>query len=187
MNLFDKFSISREVIIKEGEIILDEQKMQMLPVNFISMYQLKLKDAPDKMIRLYQTMKEGMVKYSGPLGKAYALSYKDFLDRWIKYTTFGGWGIAEYKLIEEDKNYGVVSIKNSPLHLDLKARGVKEQFDVFLRGIIAGALSGTFRADIDVVETKCVCAGNDECVYYWGSKEYLKSKFPDYAQKQLMV
>jgi len=185
MNIFERFSLSREIIMREGEIILDQQKMQILPVNFIAAYQLRLKDSPGKLLELYESMKNGMIKYSKPLGKEYSFSYRNFLDRWVKYTTFGGWGIAEYKLIEETSNYGFLHIKNSPLHLNLKAKGITEPFDVFLKGIIAGALSGTFKADIDVIETKCVCAGNDVCIYYWGTKEYLQKKFPEIVSKQL--
>lgn len=185
MNIFEEFSLSRELTIKEGEIMMDLQRIVIFPTSFIGQYVLKIKDDKQKSQLLYECMKAGMIKYSKPLGKEYALSYRDFLDRWIKYCAFGGWGLVKYQIIEEQKNYGVLTIKNMPLHLYLKNKGVHEPVDPLFDGLIAGSLSGTFNTNIEVIETKCVCSGNEECVYYWGTKEYLRERFPELISKKL--
>lgn len=184
MNIFEKFSLSREVVMKEGEIVMDKQRMTLLPVNFIGLYSLSLKDELNEAKNLYNSMKSGVFKFSIPLGKEYLLTYKDFLDRWVKYSAFGGWGIVSYQLVDKENNYGFLKIKDMPLHMYLKSKGLKSASDVIFEGLIAGSLSSTFKADVDVIETKCVCSGNDTCVYYWGSLAYLRQKFPDMVSKR---
>ncbi|MDE1823187.1 MAG: 4-vinyl reductase [Candidatus Micrarchaeota archaeon] len=183
MNIFERFLLSREVTVREGEITLDQQRVIMLPVNFIASYTLKLANDKAEGRKLYEAMKKGMFAFSIPLGKAYGLSYKDFLDRWIKYNAFAGWGIVEYQLIETDTTRGFLTYKNLTLHLYLKGKGITEHSDRLLEGIIAGALSSTFKVDIDAVETKCVCSGNDVCVFYWGPRSYLRKEFPELISK----
>lgn len=184
MNVFDKFLLSREVVIKEGKITMDNQRIIIFPVNFIGLYSMRLKDSPEKSRELYECMKRGMTEFSKPVGKEYLLTSKDFLDRWVKYCAFGGWGIVEYRLLENDGRTGYLHIRNMPMHMYLKKKGVKEPSDALFEGLIAGSASGTFRMDIDVLETKCICSGNDVCVYDWGKREYLMEKFPEIAAKR---
>ncbi|MGI0100200.1 MAG: hypothetical protein ACREBH_00530 [Candidatus Micrarchaeaceae archaeon] len=183
MNVFDEFALFKEVTLQDGVITLDQQRVLMFPVGFIASYTNRLSKDSVQARRLYDVMKNGMFDFSIPLGKAYSLSYKDFLDRWKKYNAFAGWGIVEYKIIEVDQGYGMLTYKNLSPHLYLKSKGVKEHADPLLEGIIAGALSSTFKIDLDALETKCVCAGNDVCVFYWGKKSYLNKKFPDLMAK----
>lgn len=185
MNIFEKFSMSREVTIKEGEITLDKQRMMILPVNFVAKYSLKQRSNAKTNAAFYNAIKKGMIEFSKPLGVEYSLSYKDFLDRWVKYTAFAGWGNVEYKVIDPNAMRGLLNIRNFPLHLHLKEMGVKESSDPLMEAMIAGSLSGTFRTDIDVVETKCICSGNDACVYYWGPREALEKEFPDIVSKHI--
>jgi|GEM_PF-4163608 hypothetical protein len=185
MNMFEKFSLSKEVSIKEGEIILDSARLSMLPISFVGNYLLKLKEDQVQARKLYKVMKQSFVVGDAvPLGKEYHLTYKDFLDRWVKYCDFGGWGIVKYQLVEKEGSYGFLHIKNLPSHLYLKNKGVKELSDPLWEGLIAGSLTSTFNVDIDVVEVNCICSGNDVCVYYWGSIEYLKKKFPEIVSKR---
>lgn len=186
MNIFDQFMLSREVVIREGEITMDDQRVIILPVSFIGLYTIK-SNTDERAKRLYEVMKRGMIDYSVPIGKEYGLAYKDYLDRWIKYCAFGGWGIVSYKLVETGSDpYGVVEIKGLPLHMYMKKKGVSEaSSDPLFDGLIAGSLSTTFKKDIDVIEVKCVCAGDDSCVYHWGSKDYLIKSFPEIAAKRV--
>ncbi len=184
MNIFEKFSLSREVIFKEGEITLDKQRVMMIPLNFIMDYSLKIKNNPREARKFYDTIKNGMMTFSMPLGKEYGLSYRDFLDRWVKYTAFAGWGIVKYEAIDTDTNTGFLTIKDFSLDLYLKGRGVKEPSDRLMEAMIAGSLSATFKTDIDVIEAKCICSGNDVCVYHWGPRSYLAKKFPDIVSKR---
>lgn len=186
MNIFEQFSLSREVIMKEGEIVMDQQRVIVLPVSFIGLHTLKYHRDLEKGKKLYDLMKKGMIDYSVPLGKEYKLSYKDYLDRWVKYCAFGGWGLVTYQLIEkEGESHGIVEIKGLPLHMYLKSKGVTEaSSDPLFEGLIAGSLSTTFKKDIDVIEAKCICADNPSCVYYWGSKEHLSKLFPELAAKK---
>jgi len=182
INLFELFSVSRQVIISEGEITINKQPAAIFPINAMGAYILNLKQDRKKERRLYESVKKGMVEFSVSLGEEYQLTSKIFLDRWIKYCGFAGWGIVSYKVIEEE-NCGILYIKDLPLHNYLRDNGVKEPSDPLFEGFIAGSASGTFRADIDVIETECVCSGSDKCVYYWGPKAYLKERFPDMAKK----
>lgn len=184
MNIFEKFSLSREVIMKEGEIKMDDQRMTLLPINFVGIYSLTLKNDPHKARNFYNCMKKGMANFSIPLGKEFHLTYKGFMERWAKYAAFGGWGVVEYELIDNEKNYGFLKVKGLPLHVYLKNKGLRSASDVIFEGLIAGSLSSTFKADLDVIETECICSGKDACVYYWGSKEYLTKKFPDIASQK---
>lgn len=179
MNIFEKFLLSREVTMKEGEITLDRQRVLMFPVNFIASYTLKLANNEQEGKKLYEIMKKGMYDFSVPLGKEYGLSYKDFLDRWVKYNAFAGWGIVEYRVVNPEAARGFLTYKNLTLHMYLKSKGVKKHSDRLLEGIIAGALSSTFKVDIDVVETQCVCSGSDLCVFHWGPRSYLEEEFPE--------
>ncbi len=181
MNIFEKLSISREIIINEGEIALDKQRIVFLPVPFIGLLLIKLKQNISQKQKIYKTMKSGAAEWAVPLGKQYGLAYKDFLDRWIKYTAFGGWGLTEYQLIEEDKGRGFLRIKDLSLHKYLKKKGINEPSDFIFESITAGSLSGSFNLDIDVLEVKCICAGDDFCVFYWGPRSYLIQKFPKLA------
>ncbi|MDE1851358.1 MAG: 4-vinyl reductase [Candidatus Micrarchaeota archaeon] len=178
MNIFERLLLSREVTLREGEITLDNQRVLMFPVNFIASYTLKLANNEAEGRKLYEIMKKGMYDFSIPIGKEYGLSYKDFLDRWIKYNAFAGWGMVEYKVIDADAAHGFLTYKNLTLHLYLKSKDVRKHSDRLLEGIIAGALSSTFKVDIDAVETQCVCSGNDVCVFHWGPKDYLRKEFP---------
>lgn len=187
MNVFEKFSLSREIAMREGEIVLDQQRILMFPVEFLGTYAFNLRDKPEQAYKLYEAMKKGQIAFSIAIGKAYLLDYKTFLDRWIKYCEFAGWGIVTYQLIENDGKYGFLQIKNLPMHQYLKAKGVTEPFDVLFEGLIAGSASGTFKANLDVVETQCVCSGNDVCVYYWGTKDQLLEKFPNISSKRFGV
>ncbi|MDE1865616.1 MAG: hypothetical protein KGH94_03200 [Candidatus Micrarchaeota archaeon] len=185
MNIVDKFMLSREVVIKEGEIKMDKQRVIILPIDFIGLYTLKFNNkqlAP----KLYESMKSGMIDYSVPIGKEYGLSYRDYLDRWVKYCAFGGWGIVSYKLVETDGiPHGIVEIKGLPLHMYLKSKGITEaSSDPLFDGLIAGSLSTTFKTNIDIIEAKCICAGDESCIYYWGNKEYLIKNFPRLAAKR---
>ena len=184
MNIFEKFSISREIIINEGEISLDKQRIVFLPVPFVGLTLIKLKNNYSEMQKIYENMKKGAIDWAIPLGKEYGLAYKDFLDRWIKYTAFGGWGITEYQLIEKDKSYGFLRIKNLSLHIYLKSKGIKEPSDVIFESLTAGSLSGSFNVNIDVIEVECICAGDEFCVFYWGPRDYLINKFPEIAKKR---
>ena len=184
MNVFEEFMTLREVVIDKGKITMDRQRIILLPVNFLGRYSIKLAQNPEIARKLYDAMKKGMIEYSQPLGKEYALTYRDFLDRWVKYCAFGGWGLVEYELVENEKNFGYLRVRNLPLHLYLKQMGVKEPSDVIFEGLIAGSASGTFRTDIDVIEVKCVCSGDTECIYYWGSRDYLREKFPEMSEKR---
>lgn len=180
--MFELFSISRQVIIEDGEITINRQPVAIFPINFLGAYILSLKEDQKEQRRLYKSVKTGMVKFSVSLGKEYQLTTRIFLDRWIKYCGFAGWGIVSYKVVEEE-NCGVLYVNNLPLHKYLRDNGVKELSDPLFEGFIAGSASGTFKADIDVIETECICSGNDKCVYYWGPKAYLKEKFPDLSKK----
>lgn len=171
------FSVSRQVIIEEGEITLNKQPVAIFPVNFLGEYVLKLKGNAKEERRLYESVKKGMIEFSVSLGEEYQLTSRIFLDRWIKYCGFAGWGKVSYKVVEEE-NCGILYIDNLPLHRYLRDRGAKEPSDPLFEGFIAGSASGTFKVDIDVVETECICSGGSRCVYYWGPKEYLKEKFP---------
>lgn len=184
MNMFERFSLSREMSIKDGEIILDGQRLTILPVSFVGRYLLYLKNKEDQAKRIYEIMKNGFIEYSTSLGKEYQLSYRDFLDRWVKYCDVGGWGIVKYQLVEKEDNYGFLHIKNLPLHIYLKNKGMKEPSDPIWEGLIAGALRSTFKIEIDVIEVSCICSGSDVCIFYWGPKEYLKSKFPEITSKR---
>lgn len=187
MNIFEQFSLSREVIVKDGEIDMDDQRVVIFPVSFIGLYTLKYNNNPEKGKRFYDAMKSGMINYSVPLGKEYKLSYRDYLDRWVKYCAFGGWGVVSYQLIETEGNtpHGIVQIKGLPLHIYLKGKGVSSaSSDPLFEGLIAGSLSTTFKTNVDVIETKCICAGDEVCVYHYGSEQYLLEKFPEYASKR---
>jgi predicted hydrocarbon binding protein len=186
MNIFERFMLSREVLIKEGEITMDSQRVVILPVNFLGNYTLKYNNENDAK-GIYEIMKRGMIDYSVPIGKKYALAYRDYLDRWVKYCAFGGWGIVTYRVVETEGKIpnGVVEIKELPLHKYLKNKGISEaSSDPLFDGLIAGSLSTTFNKNIDILEVKCICAGDSSCVYYWGSKEHLTSTFPKIASKR---
>lgn len=185
MNLFERFSLSKEIKIKEGEITLDTQRVIILPISFMGQLSIKLKEDGERRIRLYDSIKNGMPAFAMPIGKEYQLTYNSFLDRWVKYTAFAGWGIAEYQVIEKEKGWGFLHIKGSPLHLYLKRKGIKEPIDVIVGGLIAGSLTSTFKSNIDVIETGCVCNGEEFCTYYWGSREYLEKKFPKIVSRWL--
>lgn len=185
MNIFEQFSIAREVEIVEGQTTLDKQRILMFPVDFISLYLLKINKNVEQSKMLYNHVKSGMIEYSKPLGKDYGLTYRDFLDRWVKYSAFGGWGLVEYKLVDKDNGYGYLIVKNLPMHNYLKNNHVASPNDVIYEALVAGSLSGTFDKDIDVIETECICSGSEACVFYWGSAEYLKDKFHDIAIKIL--
>lgn len=182
MNIFDKFMISREVTLEDGKITLDRQRVMVLPISFMGLLSIRIKDHPEQVRNLYRFIKSGMPVFAMPIGKEYQLAYNSFLDRWVKYTAFAGWGTTEYQLVE--KGFGFLHIKNSPLHMYLKSKGIKEPIDVIEGALIAGSLSSTFNVDVDVVETECVCSGYDHCTYYWGSKAYLREKFPAIALRQ---
>lgn len=184
MNIFEKFSLSKEVIIENGEISVDKQRIVFLPVPVLGLYLTKLKNNSGEMRKLYETMKKGATDWSIPLGKEYALSYTDYLDRWLKYTAFGGWGITEYQLVEKDKKHGFLRVRNLSLHKYLKEKGITELCDVIFEGLAAGSISGSLAEDLDVIEVQCICAGSDFCVFYWGSKEYLLENFPEAASKK---
>jgi predicted hydrocarbon binding protein len=184
MNMFEKFSLSREISMKDGEIILDQQRLTLLPVNFVGNYLIQVKDNQKQQRILYEVMKKGFIEYAMKLGKEYFLSYRDFLDRWVKYCDFGGWGIVKYQLVEKEENCGFLHIKDLPLHLYLKSKGVKEPSDPIWEGLVAGSLMTTFKGEIEVVEVKCICSGNDVCVFYWGPRKYLKNKFPEIVSKR---
>ncbi len=185
MNIFEKFLISKEVSIKDGELKVDQQRIMFLPANFWSLYSLNFKNNFQETAKIYKSVKEGLSGFSMPLGKKYGLSVKDFLDRWVKYCAFGGLGIVEYKLIEND--YGFLSIKDLSSHIYLKKIGIKEPLDIMWEGIIAGSLSNTFNKDVHVIESKCICNGSDMCIFNWGSKEYLMTKFSDLVYKRFGV
>lgn len=180
--MFELFSVSRQVIIEEGEITINKQPVAIFPINFLGSYILNLKGNIKEEKRLYESVKKGMVEFSVSLGEEYQLTSRIFLDRWIKYCGFAGWGIVSYKVIE-DEDCGVLYIKDLPLHKYLMANGVKEPSDPLFEGFIAGSASGTFKVDIDVIETECICSGSDKCVYHWGPKTYLKEKFPDLSKR----
>lgn len=183
MNIFEEFSVAREVELKEGKMTVDKQRTIFLPTNFMGMYSLNIKDNSKQPMELYESIKNGMINTSKVVGKEYMLSYKDFLDRWVKYCAFGGWGMVNYQLIEKE-GIGLLNIKNLPMHMYLKNREIGEFPNVIFEGIIAGSLSGTFNLDIDVIEVKCICSGNDMCVYYWGPRKYLIEKFPEITSKR---
>ena len=182
INLFELFSVSRQVVIEEGEITLNKQPVAIFPVSFLGDYILNLKGDIREERQLYESVKKGMVEFSVSLGEEYQLTSRIFLDRWIKYCGFAGWGKVSYK-IGEKENCGILSIAGLPLHKYLKDKGVRVPSDPLFEGFIAGSASGTFKSDIDVIETECICSGSDVCIYYWGPKEYLKEKFPDRYEK----
>ncbi len=184
MNIFEKFSLAKEVNIEPGKITMDKQRIVILPVNFVGMLSIDINNTPRKARELYGCMKKGMAEFSRPLGKEYMLTPKDFLDRWVKYCAFGGWGLVKYQLLDENGKRGFMNIKDLPMHDYLKNKGIKEPSDFIFEGLIAGSASGTFNMDIDVIETKCICSGNDVCVYYWGSKKELFENFPELAAKR---
>lgn len=179
MNVFEQLSLFKEVSITEGRITLDKQRVALFPTNFIASYLIGLKDNSGESQKLYNSMKEGMRQFSVSLGKEYGLTSTDFLSRWVKYCTFTGWGIAEYKLLDENGRSGFLHVKGSPLHIELRRRGIKGPIDSLFEGLLAGSASGSFNTDIDVVETRCLCSGSDVCVYNWGSKKELDEKFPN--------
>lgn len=185
MNIFEEFMTLREVDISPGAITMDKQRVIILPINFIGKYTLKYHvEGRDK--ELYYAMKKGMINYGVPIGKTYGLTYKEYLDRWVKYCAFGGWGKVSYTAIEtSDMPRGIVEIKDLPLHIYLKNNGVSEtSSDPLFDGLIAGSASTAFNKDIDVLETKCICAGDKSCIYYWGSKDYIIKLFPDLSKKR---
>ncbi len=185
MNVFEQLSIAKEIKISTGKIVLDQQRIILFPINFISLYLLKIRDNPEQSRELYKLVKAGMARWAIPLGKDYALTYKDFLDRWVKYTAFGGWGITKYLLIDKDNNYGYLDIRNLSMHNYLKIKGIKEiPGDIIFEALVAGSISSTFKVDLDVIETECVCEGSKRCVFYWGPIKYLKNKFPDIISKR---
>ncbi len=102
MNVFLKFSLAREVEMKEGRVMVDKPRTIFLPTNFMGLYSLKVKGDQGDLRTLYESIKNGMRKTTRSVGKEYMLSYRDFLDRWVKYCAFGGWGIVSYQLIEKE-------------------------------------------------------------------------------------
>ncbi len=184
MNIFERFLLSREVTLKEGEITLDRQRIAMFPVGLVGECALAPEQGSEQARILYESMKKGQIEFSRAIGKEYLFDSKTFLDRWIKYCEFAGWGIVTYQLVEKDGRHGFLYVKNLPMHQYLRSKGINKPSDVLFEGLIAGSISGTFRIDVDVIETKCICSGNDVCVYYWGPKKDLKEKFPGEMQKR---
>jgi predicted hydrocarbon binding protein len=185
MSIFDELMLARQLKFTNGKIELLGQPLVFSPANFWSKYIFELKDNTEQIRQLYlsakDTMKEG---FSYNVGSSFGFSFKDYMKWFIDIAGLSGWGEFEWADMDETKKQGVITIKGSPVALELKNK-VTEPCDHITRGFVAGAASSAFKDDIDIIEIECEAVGAEKCKLIMQKSDDIRLNFPEIAKKQV--
>ncbi len=175
---------SRQLTFSDGQIKMFNENVLFIPSDFIATYTESNAGNNETIKSLYNAAKTSTKeKFGITIGKEYGFAFKDYTKWFADIINLSGWGMLAWKDVDEAGRRGVISFSNSIIASSLKGK-VKTQCDHVMRGFIAGGASVAFKEDMDVIEEKCVAAGDDECVFIIGKKDYLKSNYLAY-QNQL--
>ncbi len=139
--------------------------MVMLPASILSAYTEKISDSPELISNMYHSVKASQREgFASLVGKTYEFSFHDFFKWMTDIFAFAGWGIVEWKVLDENKHIGVITVAHAPVADELKGK-VKTPIDHLIRGFVAGAASASFNVDIDVIELECAALGAPVCKF----------------------
>lgn len=185
MNIFEKLSMARQISFHDGKIILLDQRVSVVPVEFLASITKTINDSSDQVFEVYSAAKTAVREgFAKRLGEAYDFKFRDYSQWLVDIATMSGWGRLEWADLDFDNKRGVIAVTDSPIGSKLSGQ-VDSPVDHVIRGLMAGGASHSFNADVDILETECVALGDPKCKFVIQSpKEFLKSDNP-LVKKQL--
>jgi len=176
MKLFDLFKFSKLLEIRDGQISLMNNFVNVIPTTILCEFQKELINSigyENAYEKIYKAAKRGSIAYNREFIKKQGFSDKRKTLEWqIKIVTFAGWGNLKIILIDEKNDRYIVRFEKSPFP---KLYGkTKFPVDMVVTGFTAGGVSATFNKDLDAVETKCIGIGDQFCEIEVGLPENIK-------------
>lgn len=153
--------LHKQLRFEEGKIILLDQRVAMLPLYNIVELQKTL-EAKGLENTLYYTNKNFGKDWTRKIYESYKMSENQIFQWGINSVTVAGWGTV--KLIEKQAEN---RIKFNLIDSGMAFYYGKSDkpIDHIFRGMIAGAMSATYKKDLDAVETKCKAQGHSMCEF----------------------
>ena len=184
MSFFEKLILSKQLSFNVGEIDMLGQRLVIMPSDALASYIKKINNVPNAVSNLYYIAKNATIQLGKDIGKKYAFSFGDYSTWFVEMAKLDGWGMVKWEELDKENYNGIVSIEDSPIGTYLKGK-VEKPCDHVIRGLIAGGASSSFKADVDVIETKCL-AQDQKCIFEINSSKKLSLKYPELYKIQLV-
>ena len=162
LKVLTELLLHKQVSFEKGKITPFGRPSSLLPTDSFVNIQKELEHLGAENV-IYSAAKKSGEYWFEEMNKAYSLKGQDVIDWGSKIVTLAGWGEAVIKKRNDSEKLIICTVADSTL---ANLYGKSEfAVDHLFRGLLCGAMSAIYKAELDCVETSCVAKGDKICEF----------------------
>lgn len=162
-SFFDKFIFTSTIKYTHSNFYLVNVPFLILPVDAL----LGIAAVQDNEFqrKIYSAVKKSTLdNLMKDFGETLGIDSKKEVDFVETFFTASGWGQIQNIDVQAESKRAIVVLDSSPFVAQLRGK-TQISADVFLRGVLAGLFSKSFKEDVDCVEVECAALTGERCKF----------------------